>query len=466
LILAVLFYSFSVKVVEAKGFVKAAASLFSALMNVIVSLSNAIVNTVLGISETIIGGITGISFLSNDGGCRLSNISKSALSIYAGKCGESNSSGNSGSASPINANSGNSPSKCWQVPVTMYIPPSQSYSTQQCDPDEKESQIALYRFSIPNSSSQSALNDWYFDQIKTKVGDGSTNDGYYYAPYYMPRNGEIWMTVPYSKICSNNVCKFNDDTVPEDSYVVYGAKIIDNYYKDNEGYCSWLNKFLNTDSQGGAIIMPSRSSGLGNAFSGPYNIGSCPPKVDLKINGSDGYNMYVPNTWTQLKWTTQKASNCVASGNWSGSKADNGAEDIGKLSRGTSNPGQGKTYSYTLSCQTATTTISDTASTTVFKMPDCAFSANPSVINILPATSTLSWNCWYPGSDESSVDSCSIDQGIGNVSSLPVGSVDVRPSQETTYTLSCSSLDGSANYQTSVRVGFRPRVREINPGEW
>jgi len=87
------------------------------------------------------------------------------------------------------------------------------------------------------------------------------------------------------------------------------------------------------------------------------------------------------------------------------------------------------------------------------------------VIEVLPATSTLSWDCrYYGGAPDEGSDSCSIDQGIGSVNSLK-DSVSVRPSQETTYTHICSTIDKTSDYQASVNIGFRPRVKEIIPGQ-
>ncbi len=108
-------------------------------------------------------------------------------------------------------------------------------------------------------------------------------------------------------------------------------------------------------------------------------------------------------------------------------------------------------------------TLSDSVQVTVFKYPNCTFSADPSTIEVLPATSTLSWDCRYVGGgpNEGS-DSCSINQGIGSVNSI-LGSKSVRPSQATTYTLTCSTVDGTSSYQTSVNIGFKPRVYEVIP---
>ena len=100
---------------------------------------------------------------------------------------------------------------------------------------------------------------------------------------------------------------------------------------------------------------------------------------------------------------------------------------------------------------TATASLTCTA---LPKVPQCTFTANPASI-LLPQSSTLSWSCQY-------ADSCSIDQGIGSVSSVS-GAKNVTPTQTTTYTLTCSGLDGSRSYQATVNVGFTPRLREVIP---
>ena len=189
-------------------------------------------------------------------------------------------------------------------------------------------------------------------------------------------------------------------------------------------------------------------------------------KLDLKVNGSDEPStVKVASNYVTLNWITEGALSCSASGDWSGSKGPaTGREELGKIARGTSNPGLGKTYNYSMTCQyPKNKTLADSGSVTVFKYPDCDFSADPAVIEVLPATSTLSWDCrYYGGTPNEGSDSCSINQGVGSVSPLK-DSVSVRPSQETTYTLTCSTIDKTSDYQASVNIGFRPRVREVIP---
>ena len=190
-------------------------------------------------------------------------------------------------------------------------------------------------------------------------------------------------------------------------------------------------------------------------------------KLDLKANDTDGpLNVFVAKDNVNLRWDTIAAASCTASGDWSGNKGPSSAsQDLGRIARGISNPGKGKQYNYSMSCEfpQKNKTLSDSVQVTVFKYPDCVFSADPSTIEVLPATSTLSWDCRYVGgeADEGS-DSCSIDQSVGNVNPI-FGSASVRPSQATTYTLTCSAADGTISYQTSVNIGFKPRVYEVIP---
>jgi len=178
-------------------------------------------------------------------------------------------------------------------------------------------------------------------------------------------------------------------------------------------------------------------------------------KLDLKVNDTDGPDtVKVASNYATLNWITEGALSCSASGDWSGSKGPaTGREELGRIARGTSNPGLGKTYNYSMTCNyPKDKTLSDSVSVTVFKYPECDFSADPAVIEVLPATSTLSWDCrYYGGTPDEGSDSCSINQGIGSVSPLN-DSVSVRPSQETTYTLTCSTIDKTSDYFLTSRL--------------
>jgi len=386
LILMVAVLGISTKTAEAKG----VASVFTKVLIAVVVVAAIIVTS---------GGALGLASLVTPalivGGAALGITTISQIVCVVGSdnvgftgCGGDNGGGAGGGGGGASVSSGNKPLNCWQITSTMYIPQlnGSGYNNQCAQPlNETQSQIAIYRYSIPNSSSQSTLNDWYLNQIKTKVGNGYLVNGYHTAA---TEEGKI-AQLPYSQLCAGNVCKFTDDTVPDNSYVAYGAKIIGNYYKNEGGSCSWPNKFLNKDNAGSVTM--SDTYKLGNAFDGPYNIAACPPKVDLKINTYNDYSeagqyvVWYPRTDAELKWTTQKVKDCVAESTdnlWTGNQAVSGTKDLGKLSRGTINPGQGKTYYFTLSCKSIldNSILKDTVAMTVKRAPLCSFSADPSII--------------------------------------------------------------------------------------
>ena len=115
-------------------------------------------------------------------------------------------------------------------------------------------------------------------------------------------------------------------------------------------------------------------------------------KLDLKVNDTDGPDtVKVASNYATLNWITEGALSCSASGDWSGSKGPaTGREELGRIARGTSNPGLGKTYNYSMTCNyPKDKTLSDSVSVTVFKYPECDFSADPAVIEVLPASQPL-----------------------------------------------------------------------------
>ena len=221
-----------------------------------------------------------------------------------------------------------------------------------------------------------------------------------------------------------------------------------------------INWFGNVDLSGSKTVSPEVTKeytltcdGAGGTVSDSVTL--LVRYVDLLINNSNNtlnqpLSLWVPNTDAKLSWTSSEVNSCSASGNWFGNKPVSGSEELGSLQRGTENPGSGKKYVYTLTCDS----LSDATAAVVWQYPRCSFSANPTSI-ILPQSSTLSWSCSY-------ADSCEIDQGIGPVSKIS-GTQEVRPSQTTTYTLTCDGFDGPKAWQAIVSVGFTPRLREVAP---
>jgi len=190
-----------------------------------------------------------------------------------------------------------------------------------------------------------------------------------------------------------------------------------------------------------------RCTGAGQSASDSVIVNVVSPLPAIDFKGPDVVE--IPDSIT-LFWATERAGSLMASGDWSGSK------QVGPL------PYKSETFtkprgSYTFILAASNSSGGSATSqvnTRVIQVPRCAFSADPVSI-IPPKYSTLSWSCQY-------ADACSIDQGIGSVNPVS-GTKSVRPSQTTTYTLTCSGLDGSRSYQTTVNVGFTPKLREIIP---
>ena len=90
--------------------------------------------------------------------------------------------------------------------------------------------------------------------------------------------------------------------------------------------------------------------------------------------------------------------------------------------------------------------------------PTGAFSANPTSIST-GASSTLSWT-------SSGATSASIDNGIGNVTPVAGGSVQVSPTTTTTYTLTLTGAGGQTTQQATVTVtgGFNQTIQITGTG--
>lgn len=194
------------------------------------------------------------------------------------------------------------------------------------------------------------------------------------------------------------------------------------------------------------------------------------PTVDLKINDAKpSINLRMPNTGVTLSWTSKNADACVAFGDgWNGSLPLSGTKDLGQLPRGTENPGNGKTYTYGMTCSSEMGgSTSETVTATVYEVPVCSFSADPAYITP-PQSSTLAWTCNY-------ATECSINNGVGSVDPVK-DSVKVHPTTSTQYTQSCKGIDGQSGFPAVVDVAGTPpivpstatgtkpiHIKEVNP---
>lgn len=215
--------------------------------------------------------------------------------------------------------------------------------------------------------------------------------------------------------------------------------------------CSLDPGFGNVETNGARTTSPANTTTYTLSCSGPG--GSVQAQTTVTVIPRPRVTLYaippgpieVPDS-INLSWSSTNANSCVASGDWGGGKGVSGSEAVTKP-RGT--------YTFTITCSgPGGTSDPSSVAVRVIQVPRCSFSSDPTSI-ILPQTSTLSWSCSY-------ADSCSIDQGIGSVNNVS-GSVEVRPPATTSYTLSCSGLDGSRSWPATVGVGFIPKLKEILP---
>ncbi|MBU6141933.1 hypothetical protein KGO95_02320 [Patescibacteria group bacterium] len=107
---------------------------------------------------------------------------------------------------------------------------------------------------------------------------------------------------------------------------------------------------------------------------------------------------------------------------------------------------------------------SDTAPVSEYTkcLPQCGFgSASSSVVT--HGSTTLQWTCLY---NDPVVDtgSCKLTDSQGNTQTVNAtnGSVTITPTATTTYTLSCTNVDGTISIPQTVSL-FTPSIQEVKP---
>lgn len=328
-------------------------------------------------------------------------------------------------------------------------------------PDDTKRKIAIYRYTLPVSATSQELSDWLisFKQNSLIANLGTaikgcsssvfdiSSCGYEYNYYWNNPEPNPIAQVDYLTMCdSSGICKFTDQTVPPDYYVLYTAKILgaDYGYGEFNGdtevsvyrCVSGNNKFLAPESSMTYVSFGNLPNNItDNGYIGPYKTSSAncpsPPTIDYFTSTPIAE---VPDP-IYVSWGSSNTTSCTASNAWSGGKSTSGQEAVYK--------GRGS-YTFDLSCSdTSGQSASANTNSQVIEVPRCAFSANPSTIE-LPEVSTISWSCQY-------AQSCSISPTISSVNSAS-GSLVVRPTNTTTFTLSCQGIDGLRSYQTTVDV--------------
>src|SRR3989344_210706 len=171
-------------------------------------------------------------------------------------------------------------------------------------------------------------------------------------------------------------------------------------------------------------------------------VGSAPPTPPtVVITASPGSVSY--NSASTLTWSSTNATSCVASGDWSGSKATSGSESTGNLTSG---------KSYTIACTgpggTATAFTFVTVGSAPPTPPTVVITASPGSVSYNSA-STLTWSstnatsCVASG-DWSGSKAVSGSESTGNLTSGK------------SYTIACTGAGGTATALTFVTVGSAP----------
>lgn len=93
---------------------------------------------------------------------------------------------------------------------------------------------------------------------------------------------------------------------------------------------------------------------------------------------------------------------------------------------------------------------------TYFPAVDCAFGIDPVTEIIPPQSVTLAWRC----NQLTRANSCSIDNSVGT--NLPIsGNRTARPTEPTTYTLTCQGFGGPVEKTVDVSVAGKVRIIEV-----
>ena len=142
-----------------------------------------------------------------------------------------------------------------------------------------------------------------------------------------------------------------------------------------------------------------------------------------------------PGNSSILQWTSANATQCSATGDWSGTKALSGTQTVQPS----------VTQTYVIICSNSFAQVSDSVIVTARSdgVPTVSVVANPEIIN-QGGSSILTWT-------SGNARDCTASGGWSGSISLS-GSQNVTPSISTTYTITCSSGSGQSTAQTTIYV--------------
>ncbi|MDO8664033.1 MAG: hypothetical protein Q7K44_00555 [Candidatus Liptonbacteria bacterium] len=265
-----------------------------------------------------------------------------------------------------------------------------------------------------------------------------------------PANGGADCSGPSSQSCSTPTCPppiVSNFSLSPSAVARGNSSVLSWNVSGNVSSCSIDNGVGSVSANGSSPVSPSQTTTYTLSCSGPG--GSTSDKTTLTVYQPPSINSFSGSpspikrgNSSTLSWGALNADSC---------SIDNGVGSVNPNS-GSTAVSPSWTTTYTLSCSGPGGSTSGQTTLTVNQPPSCVFSAAPSTI-VPPQSSSLSWNCGL-------ADSCSIDKGIGSVGAS--GSRTVKPSQSTTYTLSCDGNGGNASFQTTLRV-TNFDIKEVSP---
>lgn len=181
----------------------------------------------------------------------------------------------------------------------------------------------------------------------------------------------------------------------------------------------------------------------GNRTTLTQAVGSPTPAGSLSANPGS----IMQGNSSSLSWSSSNATSAAI---------DSGVGPVTPVAGGSVSVSPSATTTYTLTLTGPGGQTNKQATVTVIGLPTGTFSANPTSIG--PAgSSTLSWT-------SANAASASIDNGIGSVTPVSGGSVQVSPSANTTYTLTLTGPGGQTTRQATVTVSANQTIQITGSG--
>lgn len=190
-----------------------------------------------------------------------------------------------------------------------------------------------------------------------------------------------------------------------------------------------MSQFRTTILLGCMVITASCGGGGG----GSQGAGARPPPTVSITTNPTQVDL---GATTVVTWSSQNASSCTASGDWSGTKAISGSETLGPINA---------PATYRISCLGASGSVQAQASVSViYPEPVLSLSVSPDAVR-LGGTATLDWSA-------TNASTCTASGGWSGTK--PVNGMETVTgiASETTFTLTCSGQGGQKSASTLVKV--------------